>query len=471
MSNMSILSVGSCQRDITPKLPAALVGQYYRRVATEVYSPLTANILAISSGEDQAVLVSCDLLGIPRRLMPEVRRKAKALVPELDPMKIIVNAIHTHTGPFVYPDHASNFWGADFDYIPQLPDEQDPDAYADILSTIIAEGIREAWGNMEPVKLATGFDYLSIAYNRRTVYQDGHAEMYGSTARPDFKQMEGTTDSGIHFLSFTNGEGKLTAAVIELPCPSQILEHKSYIASDFWHDVRNHIHERYGDQVTVIALCGAAGDLSPRDLVRTAMEEPDMHATKMYNPEGVTYVAGRIARAFADFFDGPRNETDRAELRHVARDLPLPLRATTPEAVEQAKRDYDALRAKRVSMSDFTEPECMWLSIYAGVIKRYELQQESMTYPIEVHVLRIGDAVLATNPFELYVYYGDKIRSKTGNPNTFVVQLACGYEGYLPTQQAVENGGYSSYICNGAIGPEGGERLVEETLAMLGELK
>ncbi len=471
MSSLSILYAGSCQKDITPKLPAALVGQYYRRVATEVYSPLTANILAVKSGEDQAVMVSCDLLGIPRRLMPKVRRKAQELVPELDPAKIIVNAIHTHTGPFVYPDHASNFWGSDFDYIPQLPDEQNPDAYADGLSTIIAEGIREAWNNMEPVKMATGFDHLSIAYNRRTVYQDGHAEMYGSTARPDFKQMEGTTDSGIHFLTFTNGAGDLTAAVIEIPCPSQVLEHKSYISSDFWHDIRENIHKLYGDQVTVIALCGAAGDLSPRDLVRTAMEEPEMHATKMYNPEGVTYIAGRVTRAFQEFYDGPRTETDQVTLRHIARDLSLPLRTATAGAVEEAKREYEALRAKRDSMSDFTESECMWLSIYAGVIKRYDMQQASLVYPIEVHVLRLGDAVIATDPFELFVYYADKIRSHTGSPNTLVVQLACGYEGYLPTQQAVENGGYSSYICNGSIGPEGGEKLVEETLAMLEEIK
>ncbi len=471
MSSSSILYAGSCQKDITPKLPAALVGQYYQRLATEIYSPLTANILVLQSGQEQTVMVSCDLLGIPRRLMSEVRKKAMALIPELDPAKIIVNAIHTHTGPFVYPDHAGNFWGSDFDYIQQQPDEQDPDEYADTLSSIIAEGIREAWDRVEPVRLATGFDHLSVAYNRRTVYQDGHAEMYGSTARPDFKQMEGSTDSGIHFLTFTNKEGALIAAVIEVSCPAQILEHKSYIASDFWHDIRKNLRRLYGDQMAVIALCGAAGDLSPRDLIRMAMDEAQMHKTKMYNPEGVTYMAERITRAFQEFYDTSRTEHDQVELRHIARDLLLPLRATTEKEAEHAKRQYNILRAKKGDITAFTEQECMWLSIYAGTVKRYQLQQRSMSYPIEVHVLRLGDAVITTNPFELYVYYGDKLRSHTGCPNTIVAQLACGYEGYLPTQQAVENGGYSSYICNGSIGPVGGEKLVQETLDMLKEIK
>ena len=33
--------------DITPQKPVALVGQYYHRLATEVYSPLCANILVL----------------------------------------------------------------------------------------------------------------------------------------------------------------------------------------------------------------------------------------------------------------------------------------------------------------------------------------------------------------------------------------------------------------------------------------
>ena len=41
---------------------------------------------------------------------------------------------------------------------------------------------------------------------------------------------------------------------------------------------------------------------------------------------------------------------------------------------------------------------------------------------------------------------------------------------YLPTQQAVENRGYSASIFCNRVGPEGGQQLVEATLQALQEL-
>ena len=60
------LLIGTAQTDITPSLPAAIMGQFYLRVADSVESPLTANVIALEShGEnnvtDIAIMVSCDL--------------------------------------------------------------------------------------------------------------------------------------------------------------------------------------------------------------------------------------------------------------------------------------------------------------------------------------------------------------------------------------------------------------------------
>lgn len=462
---------GTCHIDISPSLPVALVGQYYKRIATEIFTPLTASVIAVAStnpaNEDSMIIVSCDLLGIPRRLMQAVRIKVSMIDSSIDVDKIIINAIHTHTGPYIYNDNASYFWGSDFDYTPMFPNEQNPEEYGDTLSTKIANAIVFAWTNKKPVKMATGYDYVSLAYNRRTVYQDGHAEMYGSTGRSDFKQIEGPTDSGIHFMSFSDMSDKMTAIAINIPCPAQVLEHKSFVASDFWHEIRKDIHQKYGDSVVVIALTGAAGDLSPRDLVRMAREEPLMHTTTMYNVEGTMIISKRVVRALDDFWNKKHDESEEIVLHHTTKFLNLPLRTTTKAEAEEAKKLFALLRAKHIDMSSFSENESMWLSIYAGCIKRYEMQQEKTTYPVEVHCIEFGSAIITTNPFELYLYYADRIRSKTSCENTFVVQLACGYDGYLPTQEAIERGGYSSYLCNGCLGSEGGEELVRETLDCL----
>ena len=86
----------------------------------------------------------------------------------------------------------------------------------------------------------------------------------------------------------------------------------------------------------------------------------------------------------------------------------------------------------------------------------------------EVHIIRLGDIALATNPFEMFLDYGLSIKSRSKAILTFIVQLSCQHSGYLPTERAAKGGGYSAdkYL----VGPEGGYKLVEETVKYINEL-
>jgi hypothetical protein len=64
------LHIGAASVDITPALPVALDGQFNLRIAKAAETPLTANVLVLESREgnrslDLAIMVSCDLVGIP----------------------------------------------------------------------------------------------------------------------------------------------------------------------------------------------------------------------------------------------------------------------------------------------------------------------------------------------------------------------------------------------------------------------
>jgi len=87
--------------------------------------------------------------------------------------------------------------------------------------------------------------------------------------------------------------------------------------------------------------------------------------------------------------------------------------------------------------------------------------------PVEIHVLRIGDAALATNPFELFLDYGLRIKAQSPAAQTIVVQLAAGSGAYLPTERAVQGGGYGAMPAVANVGPESGKELVEATLQMI----
>ena len=103
------LHVGTASADITPALPVALMGQFELRIAHTAETPLTANVLALESRDgnrslDTAIMVSCDLIGIPDKLLKMVRAEVHEQIPDLDVRNIFLNATHTHTAPVLDND-------------------------------------------------------------------------------------------------------------------------------------------------------------------------------------------------------------------------------------------------------------------------------------------------------------------------------------------------------------------------------
>ena len=76
----------------------------------------------------------------------------------------------------------------------------------------------------------------------------------------------------------------------------------------------------------------------------------------------------------------------------------------------------------------------------------------------------MGSVVFATNEFELFLDYGNQIKARSLAEQTFLIQLCCGAEGYLPTLKAEQGGHYSGFISSGLVGHVGGELLVRQTL-------
>ena len=104
------------------------------------------------------------------------------------------------------------------------------------------------------------------------------------------------------------------------------------------------------------------------------------------------------------------------------------------------------------------------MHVCAGVMARYEHQQNTDLHDAEVHVIRLGEIAFATNSFELFLDYGNRIRARSKAQQTFLIQLCCGSDGYLPTEKAERGSHYSAYVSSGVTGHTGGDLLVRSTL-------
>ena len=181
------LYIGAATVDITPKLPVAVDGQMTVRIAEVAETPLTANVIVLESGkENTTVIVSCDMVTIPTVLKEMIQKEVKKSLPVLDTKKIIINATHTHTGGVVRDNRYNIPEG-----VTQVKD------YLEFVSDQVAKTIVTAYNQREQGSVSWGISHAKVAYNRRAVYEDGTAKMYGNTAQSNFIKVEGYEDQEI----------------------------------------------------------------------------------------------------------------------------------------------------------------------------------------------------------------------------------------------------------------------------------
>jgi hypothetical protein len=299
------------------------------------------------------------------------------------------------------------------------------------------------------------------------VYADGRSVMYGPNDRPDFRNVEGYEDHGVETLFFWDENRRLTGVAVNVACPSQVVESARYVSSDFWHDVRQVLRERHGKELHVLAWTGACGDQSPHVQYRKAA---DARMRKLRgNVSETRAIAQRIGDAVQYAYEAVKDEVvANVPFAHHVEDLRLPARKVTQKEYASAKDVYDATAKKpeeKKTSADFSRMQ--W---HKKVIDRFEHPEQHADYVMELHVLRLGDVAIATNPFELFLDFGTQMKTRSLALQTFVIQLACTTGGYVPTAKAAAGGGYSAVPESGLVGPEGGQMLADRTVELINKL-
>ncbi|MCQ2437632.1 MAG: hypothetical protein MJ099_04485, partial [Clostridia bacterium] len=140
--------------------------------------------------------------------------------------------------------------------------------------------------------------------------------------------------------------------------------------------------------------------------------------------------------------------------------MSLPLRTVTEEEYKIAAAKVEAIKAKFSKEHPMTMADLVPAFDPQGDVLRWHLQQTTKEYAFKCHIIRIGEIAIATNPFELFHEFGMRMKARTCARQLFIVQLANGLGGYLPTELAVKGGSYSSKAASTTCGPEGGTVLV-----------
>jgi len=481
--------IGWEEVNITPEKEVCLCGQFHARVSEGIKDPIKSTILVFESLKDRGnseyiIMVSCDLVAIPSQFKNTLIEKVKKILPEIKEEKIIMNATHTHTAPEPGGDIIR---GIERDsiiesYGIELP-VMKPVEYINFATERIAEGIKNAWEKRTEGGISYGLGFAVVGHNRRISYYDGTSKMYGKTDDPNFSHVEGYEDHSINLMATYDKDKNLTGLIVNIACPSQVSESEFLISADFWHDIREELRKRFGEKLYIFAQCSSAGDQSPHILINKKAEE------RMWNLSGRNQrqeIGIRVANGIEEILPVIKKEINyNPVFSHICKKVKLTRYKISEEELnfclresEKYYKEYERLK-KELEENPEKKKENRWYTLitsnyrrsqwYLGVKGRYESQKIDPKVEIEIHVLRIGDVVFATNPFECYLDYGMRIKARSKAIQTFIVQLA-GSGTYLPTERALKGGSYSAVAPSCIVGPDGGKELVEETLLLIDTL-
>ena len=240
------MRIGFGRRDITPRVGVDLAGfgPFRNRHSIAVRDRLWARAMAVEQGGVTAVVVSCDLIGVPRAMSQAVRKlvTSAAGVPA---EAIMVHCTHTHSGPST---GRSIGWG-------------DPDApYLEILPGRIAGACIEAVERLREAALShSEVPCEGMSYNREYNVREKDPNVVlrqdWRPARPEL------TDTTAHVFK-AQADGRTIGFFSYFGChPVVCCEETRYIHGDYAGVATNKI-EQENPGATGLFLQGAQGDIN-----------------------------------------------------------------------------------------------------------------------------------------------------------------------------------------------------------------
>lgn len=442
-----MLRVGSAAVCLTPPVGVYLQGQFNRRIMEDVHDHLYAKALVIDDGDKSVAIVSCDLVSIQRNEAQAAREEIARLT-EIAPENVLICATHTHDGPVVrwaIPSDlaendvfASGFTSpVDRDYLALLPRQ-------------IASAVCLARRRLVEARIGIGSGREErAAFNRRGLGSDGKVYIH-SAAPPgvDIVGVEGPIDPEVGVLFAENLDGRLLAALVDYTCHPTAAGHEHAASADFCGYLTGMIARAKAPTGEVLFVNGAQGNIAPVERYSPDRREYGYHRAEYIG----TLVAAEALRVIE--LTEPQDDPRVSATSEVVN---LPMREITDEQIAWARQTLE-------------DPEAPTREkVYAQEVLLLDRErQRSAVVPIEIQVIAVGDTAFVGVPFELFVELGLEIKAQSPFAHTFIVDLANGAEGYLPTLQAFQKGGYEVRLARGKkFVPEGGAMLVEAATRVL----
>ncbi|GEM_PF-177905 len=388
---------GAASVVITPQESMWMAGYASRTKPSEgAAQDLFAKALAIEDAAGaRLVIVTTDLIGIPRSLRDSVAREVQDKH-GLPPQSLLLNASHTHCGPELRASKAS-LYGLEQDRVAQAT------AYLDSVTQKLVALVGQALGRLEPARLSYAHARCGFAMNRRLPTERG----YQNSPNP-----EGPVDHDVPVLRVEGTDDKLRALVFGYACHNTTLSFYQF-CGDYAGYAQQYIEAEHPG-VTALFLTGCGADQNPYP--RGKLEQAQAHGRSLANAVEAALL--------------PKPRTLAGPLRTVLEEVELQF-APPPSRDELAKlrESQDKTDVRRASL-------------LLDELDRTGKIRDTYSYPVQA-VQFGGDLTLVALAGEVVVDYSLRLkRELAGPPAVWIAGYSNDVFGYVPSRRVLAEGGY-----------------------------
>lgn len=452
------LRAGAATSNITPDIGGEVVGGFAPYPAEHIHDELHARCLVLDDGRTKIAIVVCDVLGLHR----SVSVKARELVEKesgIPAANVLISGTHTHSAVNVIGGPV-RFYASDM----ELTD------YQKFVARRIADGVRRASNLLRPAEIAFGtVDVPEHVHIRRWFLKEGSmppnpfgkidkVKMNPGAGNPALVEPAGEPDPTISFIALREPGGRLISVF------SAYSLH--YVGGVQGADISADYYGMYCEALKKLQTGG--GEYPPFVAMMANGTSGDANNINFRSPqprkqpyEQMRYVAEDVA---AKVNDALKKLTwqNTAALAARYRELDVKWRSIPDDLIAWAKETE--AKAPRIQGGKADLPLA-----YAGRVQR--LAQASPETKFPAQILRIGDICIGSSPCETFAETGVEFRKRSPFAKSFMVELANGYYGYMPTPRHFELGGYETWpgTCN--TESQASVKLMNALLEMAAEVK
>ena len=445
------LQAGAAAIDVTPlNLPVSMTGSFQDRKATGVHDRLHARSLVLADGKTRFAFVIIDSCLIPRDIHDTAKEVASQRT-GIPTSRILTASTHTHTAPTALKAAQCS------------PDPK----YLTYLTKQIAQAVVVANDRLQPVEVGWGVATAPDQINNRRWFIKPEAMTANPFGRTDdlvrmnpprgtglLIRPAGPVDPDVTFLSVRSPDGAAISLLANYGLHYVGGIAPGQLSADYFGAFARQIGTRLngGKNFVGIMSNGASGDVNNYDFLN-----PRPRAAPYERMESVAEI---VANRVHDIHGSVRF-TSEAVLRASERKITLGVRKPDEAELKRARQLFDnAADPLRLNMEELYAQESI------------RLHQAAPTVQIILQTIAVDELAIVAIPCEVFAEIGIEIKRRSPFRTTFVIALANGYNGYLPTPQQHALGGYETWRSGWSyLETEASTTITENTLQMLKSLR